>query len=269
MARLDTLEEIIRRAGALALRSFGRLRAGDVQFKSEVDLVTAADREVEAFLCSELGRAFPGVGFLGEETATAGADPGPRHFLVDPIDGTASFVHGLPHWSVSVALKEHGETVAGLVYAPALGDLYTAERGGGARKNGTPLAVSAATRLLDALGSTGFACVRARRQPDGVPLFARAIYRLRGIRRYGSAAIDLSLVAEGKLDLYWELNIKPWDIAAGILILEEAGGRVTDYRGGRDCERRHEIVASNGRVHGEFLALVREVFPAGAESTPA
>jgi myo-inositol-1(or 4)-monophosphatase len=153
------------------------------------------------------------------------------------------------------------------VYAPVTGELYSAERGVGAWRDGVPLRVSATARLIEALGATGFACVRARRQPDGVPLFARALYRLRGVRRLGSAALDLCLVAEGKLDLYWELNIRPWDIAAGMLVLAEAGGRATDYLGGSECERRGEIIATNGRLHDEFLAIVRDVFPHGAART--
>ena len=245
----QALLDATRAAGRLSLDFFDR-RDGSgpaVEYKGETDLVTAADRRVEEFLRERLGQILPDAGFLGEEgTDTRAAGGGGRHFVVDPIDGTVSFVHGLPNYAVAVALKEGGETVFGAVYCPPLDQMYHAVAGGGAWKDGRRLQVSGTDELLKALAATGFACVRARRQPDNLPIFTRAIYKLRGIRRFGSAALDLCLVAEGKLDLYWEICIQPWDIAAGTLILREAGGRVTDLdgHGGAAAEQHREILAT-------------------------
>jgi myo-inositol-1(or 4)-monophosphatase len=255
--------EAVREAGTLSLRWFEGAARNEVSFKGETDLVTVADHEVEQFLCRRLREILPDAGMLGEEgtdTRTAGG----RHFVVDPIDGTTSFFHGLPNYGVSVALKEEGATVFGAVYAPAFGHMYHAAAGGGAWKDGRPIRVSATERLIDALAATGFGCVRARMKPDNLPLFTEAIYRLRGIRRLGAAALDLCLVAEGKLDLYWEMCVQPWDIAAGMLILREAGGCATDLAGGGEAEARRQILASNGRLHDEFLGIVRNVTGLGA-----
>lgn len=252
------LTEILHAAGDITRRHFGTLREQDIEFKSEADLVTPIDREVEDFLRERLRQLCPDAGFLGEESAGHGEPFGDRGFVVDPIDGTASFVHSIPYYSISLAYKEHGQTVLGMVYLPEFGDLYYAERGGGAWKNGSRrLHVSRTDRLINAMGSTGFACVRARLKPDNLPIFNAAIYRIRGIRRLGSAAIDLSFVAEGRFDLYWEINISPWDIAAGILLVQEAGGTVTDLDGGPDAEGRRQILATNGALHPAFLDLVR------------
>lgn len=255
---VSQLAEIMRAAGELSLRHFGRLQASQIEFKHETDLVTAADRDVELFLLERLRELAPDAGFMGEEKSGGDRPLGDRYFVVDPIDGTTSFVHGLPYYSVSVAYKEHGETVLGMVHLPCFGDTYHAEPGKGAWKNGkTRLQVSTSDRLIDALGATGFACVRARLKPDNLPIFSEAIYRIRGIRRLGSAAIDLCYVAEGKFDLYWEINIQPWDIAAGALIVTEAGGTVSDLDGGPGQEARRQILATNGHLHTDFLDLIR------------
>ncbi len=249
----------VREAGALSLRWFEGAERNEVSFKGETDLVTVADREVEAFLCRRLHEILPDAGMLGEEGTDTRPAAGGRHFVVDPIDGTTSFFHGLPNYGVSVALKEGGATVFGAVYAPAFGHMYHAVAGGGAWKDGVRLRVSRTERLIDALAATGFGCVRARMKPDNLPLFTEAIYRLRGIRRFGAAALDLCLVAEGRLDLYWEMCVQPWDIAAGMLIVREAGGTATDLAGGGEAETRRQVLSSNGLLHAEFLELVRRV----------
>ncbi len=250
------LERIMRDAGELSLQYFGNLNDAAVEFKSEVDLVTKADKDVEDFLRIRLGELKSDTGFLGEESG-GGFVPTHSYWIVDPIDGTTGFVHGLPHYAISVALKEHSETIVGAVYLPVFQDFYYAELSGGASKNGNKLQVSRSSELINALGATGFACVRQRKEPNNLPIFAEVLPRLRGIRRLGSAAIDLCLVAEGKLDLYWEMNIRPWDIAAGALIVCEAGGTVTDFSGGRRHEALDEIVATNGHLHPELLSLIQ------------
>jgi len=246
--------ELVRQAGVRSLEQFGRLAAGAVEFKGDTDLVTVVDRDVEQFLRDGIARLLPGYAFLGEEGGVTAAAAGcAGAVVVDPIDGTANFVHGLPQYAVSLAVKEAGQTVFGVVHAPALNVTYCAEAGAGAWKNGAPIHVSATPRLIEALGATGFACVRAKLRPDNLPIFNRVIYLLRGVRRLGSAALDLCLVAEGRLDLYWEIYIQPWDIAAGALIVREAGGQVSDLHGGDAFEGGRQVLATNGRLHAAFL----------------
>ncbi|HEY3323959.1 MAG TPA: inositol monophosphatase family protein [Planctomycetota bacterium] len=255
---------VVRDAGKLSLRWFEGAERNEVSYKGETDLVTVADREVEAFLRKRLHEIMPEAGMVGEEgTDTRGS--GGWHFVVDPIDGTTNFVHGLPFYSVSLALKDEKETVLGIVYAPALDWTFHAALGGGAWMSKTgeadrKLHVSKTPKLIKAVAATGFACVRARAKQDNLPIFNDAIYRLQGVRRLGSAALDLCMVADGKLDLYWEMGIQPWDIAAGILILREAGGRATDLLGGDAAETRKEVLASNALVHDEFLDVLRRSY---------
>ena len=258
----DKLQEqllaVVREAGVLSRRWFDGQERNEISYKGETDIVSIADREVEAFLRRRLAEILPDAGMLGEEgtdTRLAGA----RHFIVDPIDGTGNFVRGLPYYAIVVALKEKGQTVFGAVHAPVLDWTYHATLGGGAWKNGERLHVSHTDKMIQAIAAMGFACVRGKIKPDSLPILNEAVYRVQGIRRLGSAALDLCLVAEGKLDLYWEIGIQPWDIAAGILILREAGGRVTDLAGGDGMETIKQVLASNGLLHDEFLELIRRV----------
>ena len=264
---LDSVRAIVREAGRLSLTYFGTIRSPDVQFKGDVDLVTRADREVEEFLRRRLAESFPHVGFCGEEGGDAAGET-PLHFLVDPIDGTTNFVHGHPFYAISVALRKGAETLAGWVHMPAFDDLYEAASGRGAFKNGNRLSVSGTQQLIEALAATGFACVRQRVKPDTVPVFDHAVYRVRGVRRCGSAAVDLCYVAEGRYDVYWERNLSPWDVAAGMLVCREAGGRITDFHGGDDIEQRRELVATNRILHRDMLELIREA-EAKAQQSPA
>ena len=261
---LDPLLGTVRRAGAIAMRYFGEVAAGDIEHKSDVDLVTHADREVEAFLQRRLAATFPDAAFFGEERGEGAAAAEGHVFVVDPIDGTTNFVHAHPHFAISVALLADGRVEAGVVYCPVFDDMYYAIRGRGAYCNERRLRVSRADTLIDALAATGFAAVRQRRKPDNIPLFTEAIYRLRGVRRAGSAAMDLCFVAEGRLDLFWEYNLQPWDILAGTLLVTEAGGRVSDFTGGPDYADAGKILATNGRLHDDFLALIAEVERKGA-----
>lgn len=254
---IATLIDIARRAGKKAHAHFGRLTAGDVDRKSSVDMVTRIDREVEEFLRAELACAFPDVAFYGEEGSYGNLADLDRVFVVDPLDGTTSYIHGHPFYSVSLGLREGGRTTAGVVYLPYFDQVYWAERGKGAFHDGRPIQVSRTDQLIDSLAATGFACVRARLEHTNLPLFADVMPRIRGIRRCGSAAIDLCYVAQGIYDLYWEFQLQPWDFEAGVLILEEAGGRVTDLAGGPGYAARRHLLASNGRVHDEFLAIAR------------
>lgn len=254
---IDRLRQIVRRAGKIARTQGGKLTRGDISSKGEVDLVTRVDREIETFLRDALAREFPGIAFIGEEGDYADASDRDRVFIADPLDGTTSFVHGHPFYSISLAYREEGEALAGVVYLPYFDEIYYAQKDRGAFWNGSPITVSDTSQLIEALAGTGFACVRARKDPDNLPLFNDIVYRLRGIRRCGSAAIDLCYVAQGRYDLFWEYNLQSWDIAAGVLIVREAGGVVTDLAGSPEFEANKHLVASNGTVHDQFLEIAR------------
>ena len=267
MDLLEQMLRIARHAGQLAREQSGRLSRDDIFHKGSVDMVTRVDRELEEFIRAELAAICPQVAFFGEEGSYGKLADCDRVFIVDPLDGTTSYIHGHPFYSVSMAYREDGVTRLGVVHLPSFQETYWARQGEGAFHDGRRLHVSDTPVLLESLAATGFACVRARLQPDGVPLFTDLIYRIRGIRRCGSAAIDLCYVAEGRYDLYWEMHLQPWDTAAGVLMVQEAGGRVTDLAGGNDFEARRHLAASNGLVHDEFLAVAaRHPWP---EPSPA
>jgi myo-inositol-1(or 4)-monophosphatase len=256
-AGLAFLRRTVLAAGRIAMKYYGRLSAGEIASKaSPTDLVTEADKKVEAFVKARLARRFPDVAFLGEENGLSGGAPDGRLFVLDPIDGTTNFIHSYPFFAVSLAYKENGRTLAGFVLAPFFKDLYHAVAGRGAFKNRKRIRVSAVSRLIDSIAVTGFACIRGGLKPDNIPVLDKVIYRMSGIRRDGSAALDLCYVAEGRTDIFWEMNLSPWDVAAGALIVEEAGGRVTDFQSGPGYEAKRRIVASNGRLHADFLGLL-------------
>lgn len=239
-------------AGEELRDAFGGER--EIRYKGEVDLVTDADERAERTIRESLRGAFPDYGILAEESGqTAGG--GEARWIVDPLDGTTNFAHGLPIFSVSVALERSGELVLGVVYAPMTGETFVAERGAGATLNGEPLSTSDAAELGEALLVTGLPYDRAD-MPLAIELFGNLALVSRGIRRLGSAALDLCYVAAGRLDAYFERGIHAWDIAAGIVILEEAGGRVSDYSGHEPDLEGGEIVASNGPLHEPLVEVL-------------
>lgn len=245
------LERILREAGDMLAEGFSD-RDKECRKKGAIDLVTRWDCAIEAFLKDALGAAFPGHGFLGEESGAS--DQGrERTFVIDPVDGTTNFVHGFPFCCVSVACVAGQELLAGGICAPLLGELYLAERGEGAFCNGKRLAVSAETRLEDSLFVTGFSYERRTERERMLRLVGNAIDATRGVRRTGSAALDLCYVARGVFDCYIESGIQSWDIAAGALLVEEAGGKVTLFSGSPLDIHARQIVASNGRVHDAAL----------------
>jgi myo-inositol-1(or 4)-monophosphatase len=244
------------RAGAL-LRARYRERQ-EVSFKGEVDLVTAVDREADRLITEALAAAFPTHGIVAEESGARASQDGYRWY-VDPLDGTTNFAHGYPHFAVSIALARDEDLVFGLVYDPVREETFTARQGGGARLNGAPIQVSTARTLAEGLLGTGFPYDR-RRAPDFYLAFWREGMLLsQDVRRSGSAALDLCYIASGRLDAFWEWKLHPWDTAAGRLIVEEAGGRVTDFSGGPHRLSGAETAASNGRVHGELVAMIGAV----------
>ena len=253
---LDFVRKLSSESGRLALAEFAKLRTRDIDFKSEKDLVTVADRRIEDFIISKIHRKFPGHDIFGEETGRT--SKGSEYcWVIDPIDGTTSFVHGQPFFSVSIALNKNGRTIAGAVNAPKLGEMFWAEKGEGAFCNGRRIHVSGRDKLISSVLSTGFACIRSDLKENNLPILNRIIPKLRGIRRYGSAAVDLSYVACGRLEGFWELNLKPYDIAAGVLIVQEAGGEVCDLKG-KSNYPEDGMLATNGKITRQFLQSQKE-----------
>ena len=246
-----------RAAGQLLHREHPRTR--QVSFKGmSTNLVTEMDGRAEALVVEALLGQFPDDGILGEE---GGVRPGRsgRRWIIDPLDGTTNYTHGLPIYAVGIALECDGGVQLGVVYDPSRDELFVAERGGGARLNDAPMAVSATAELDVSLLVTGFP-YDARTNPDNnLKEYATFCVRARAVRRLGSALLDLAYVAAGRLDGFWELTLGPWDVAAGAILVEEAGGRVTDLHGAPFDIDRPRVVASNGRIHDEILGVLKEV----------
>ena len=251
---MDFIRALALEAGELSLAEYGRLRDGDVEYKNDKDIVTAADKAVEQFIFARIAAAYPGHDFFGEETGVT-SHGNDYCWVIDPIDGTASFVHDLPFYSISIALQYRGETVKAGVYAPRLKELFLAEKGGGASLNDRMIRVSRRDKLSDAMLATGFACLRSGWSENNLEYFNRIAPRVRDVRRHGSAAMDLCYVAAGRFDAFWELNLQPYDYAAGILLVAEAGGTVRDFHGGKDYTGQG-IIAANGVIDRALLPLL-------------
>jgi myo-inositol-1(or 4)-monophosphatase len=265
---LSVAEDIARAAGALLLEGFGASPAAPMLGRrqrfdaksSTIDLVTEFDRRAEALILERIRAAYPADVILAEESGlSAPREEGVARWLVDPLDGTTNFAHGLPMFCVSIAREVGGVIESGVVHAPALGLTFTARRGGGAFLNGQSLRVSDAETLGRSMLATGFPYDRATSPDNNFSQFAFIKQRSQAVRRLGSAAIDLALVAAGTYDGYWEMKLKPWDMAAGSLLVEEAGGRVTGWLGEAFSVDRAAAVATNGRIHDELVAALREV----------
>ncbi len=249
----ETLEKIVRAAGEVAMNYFNDLPNLAVNKKSARDLVTDADVAVENYLKQALAEQCPEYGFWGEESGQTANQT--SRWVVDPIDGTHSFSKGQYFWGISVALEIDGELVLGAVYGPALDDYYSAEHGQGARKNGKPIHVSNETSLADSMIGTGFACLRQYLHDNNLERFARIAQATTGQRRFGSAALDLCLVADGQVDAFWEQELNLYDVAAGALIAREAGASVTDFKGNPGVFPK-QILATNGKILDQLLALM-------------
>jgi myo-inositol-1(or 4)-monophosphatase len=263
---------IAREAGARLREFFSEGVA--TEYKGDVDLVTVADRTSEKLIRERLSEAFPEHGIFGEEGTRDRLD-GEFRWYVDPLDGTTNFAHGHPQFCVSLGLEqrrkglaqdEDGTLMAAVIYDPLRDELYAAERGRGALLNGKPMQVSSTPELAEALIATGFPS-RKRHESPNIHFYHEFTLRSHGVRRAGSAALDLAYVAAGRLDAFWEFNLNPWDIAAGILLIEEAGGRVTDFSGKPFRIRNHELLASNGLIHAELVGLFEDLF-AGRNLAP-
>ncbi|MBV1697347.1 MAG: inositol monophosphatase [Hyphomicrobiales bacterium] len=268
-AILNVMIKAAYRAGRSLKRDLGEVENLQVSLKGPRNFVTAADRRAEELVRAELAKARPDYGFLGEEGGThAGADKTHR-WIVDPLDGTTNFLHGIPHFAVSIALERSGAIVAALTYNPANDELFVAERGKGAFLNDRRIRVAARQRLDDAVVACGLPhfgrgdLVVAHRE-----IFA-AQQSFAGLRRYGAATLDLAWVAAGRLDAYWERDLSPWDMAAGILLVREAGGFVSDADGGEAILTQGNIVAGNETMHRELLRLLKAAGKEAASPSPA
>lgn len=249
----SALEQTIRAAGALGMKFFNDRKNVAVNKKAARDYVTEADVAIEAFLQETLTRDYPEYGFWGEESGQS-ANQSSR-WIVDPIDGTHSFAKGQYGWSISIALEIDGELMLGAVYAPVFDDLYLAEKGKGAYKNGERISVSDETDLGDAMIATGFACLRSYLTENNLERFSRIAQLTAGQRRFGSAALDLCLVADGQVDAFWEQELNMYDVAAGALIAREAGATVTDFKGNPGVFPK-QILATNGKILDQILPLM-------------
>ena len=252
---LTTAIEAVVRAGDLQIARFGS--DFTVDKKGVIDLVTEVDVEVERMFRDLVATRFPDHQVLGEEMGGSAAAPRGPCWVFDPIDGTTNFAHGLPIFCSSLALEIDGVAELAAVYDPNRRELFTAERGGGAFLNGVPLRVSHAARLVDAMLVTGFPYDVHSRIDEIVGLFGAFVGRARAVRRLGSAAIDLCYVAAGRMDGFWESDLKPWDIAGGSLIVAEAGGRLSGMDGARFTSRGGHVLATNGHLHDAMLEVIR------------
>ncbi|MGH9542104.1 MAG: inositol monophosphatase family protein [Terriglobales bacterium] len=261
---LPVVAGVAREAGALLLNHFGRVR---IEYKGGVDIVTAADRESEALIVDRLRARYPRHDIVAEEGG--GNESGAAcRWLVDPLDGTTNFAHGLPWFAVSIALEREGKLQAGVVYHPCLDELFAAQAGQGASLNGRRIQVSPVAELRESLVATGFPTHKRHRNPN-IHFYHAVTLRSHGVRRMGAAALDLCYTACGRFEAFWEFNLKPWDTAAGSLIVREAGGRVSDMMGADHRLASPEILASNGRVHAELQALFQDIFAGQNPSLPS
>jgi len=266
---VPAMTEIAREAGALLMGYFHR--RVKVEYKGDVDLVTEADRASEALITKRIGERWPGHNIMGEE-GTRSEQGSDYRWYVDPLDGTTNFAHGYPVFCVSLGLEHKDERVAAVIFDPTREEMFTAEKGGGALLNGQPIHVSSIANLAECLVATGFPSHKRHKNPN-IFFYHQITLKTHGVRRAGSAALDLCNVACGRFDGFWEFNFNPWDTAAGVLIVQEAGGQVTRFDGQPFRIDSRETLASNGQVHEallrEFQAILRgeglEELPSVAE----
>lgn len=257
------MSAIAREAGALLLQFFDRNIK--IEYKGDADLVTAADRKSEALIRQRIRETWPRHDVLGEEEGLR--DTGSEfRWYVDPLDGTTNFAHSFPVFCVSMALQDKNGMLAGVCYDPTRNELFAAERGKGATLNDRPIHVSKTAKLKESLVGTGFPSHKRHKNPN-IHFYHQITLRSHGVRRAGSAALDLCYVACGRMDGFWEFNLNPWDTAAGVLMVEEAGGRVSDFSGGPFQINSRETLASNGVIHDELMHEFQQIF-AGRDLDP-
>lgn len=253
-ANLNLMIKAARKAGRSLVKDFREVENLQVSSKGPGDFVSKADKEAERIIKEELMSARPTYGWLGEETGGEdGADP-TRRWIVDPLDGTTNFLHAIPHFAINIALQRDGAVVAAVTYNPVTNELFWAEKGKGCYVNDRRLRVAARQRLDEAVLATGIPFLGHGQHAKFLKELHQISQRVAGVRRFGSAALDLAWVAAGRFDGYWERDLKPWDLAAGVLLVTEAGGKVTDADGGEDVLSKGAAVAGNLDLHPQILS---------------
>ncbi|KXF76239.1 inositol monophosphatase [Paramesorhizobium deserti] len=257
-AILNVMVQAAMKAGRSLARDFGEVQNLQVSLKGPGDYVSQADKRAEDIVHTELSRARPDYSFLMEETGAIEGSDSQHRWLVDPLDGTTNFLHGIPIFAVSIALERQGQIVAGVIYNPAMDELYTAERGGGAFLNDRRLRVAARAKLQDAVIGTGVPHLGRGHHGNYLLELRNVMGETAGIRRLGAVALDLAYVAAGRLDGFWEDALFPWDIGAGILLIREAGGFLSDKNGGQDMFETKSVVAGNEAIHSALLKVLKK-----------
>lgn len=267
-AIINVMERAARKAARGLLRDFGEVEQLQVSKKGPADFVSTADHKADSILRAELKRARPGFGLLLEESGEEKGD-GVHRFIVDPLDGTTNFLHGLPHFAISIGLEREGEIIAGVVLEPVKDELYWAEKGAGAFVNDHRLRVSARGQLTEALVGTGIPFHGYGDHESFLATFGAVMPAVAGIRRLGTASLDMAYVAAGRLDGFWEFGLKPWDLAAGLIIVREAGGFVSEIDGGRNVLASGNVLATNDMLHKPLGDLLRTALgPAPKRKNP-
>ncbi len=259
---MNVMTAAARKAGKAIVRDFGELENLQILRKGLSDFVTKADLKSERILKEELSRTRPHYCFVMEESGIIEGPDKSHRWYIDPLDGTTNFMHGVPHCAISIGLERDGHMVAGVVFNPITDDMYTAEKGQGAWHNDRRLRVSARRELADSLVATGVPHLGRPGQPEFLSELGSVMTQVAGIRRFGAAALDLAWVAAGRYDAFWERALAPWDVAAGMVIVREAGGLVSDLASAQDMLTSGHILASNAQLHGPLLKILK-----GARST--
>ncbi len=254
---IDTAIHAAREAGRFLKENVGKVRNIEIKKGEERNLVSEIDRGAERIIIDIIKQKYPSHEILAEESGGS-TSPAEYRWVIDPLDGTTNYLHALPLFCVSIGVEHKGEIVAGAVFDPSSGELFSGERGAGAFLNGKKIHVSRAARLIESLMVTGFPYDIADNPDHAVEHFVSMLMEGQGVRRLGSAALDLCYIAAGRLDGYWEVHLNPWDMAAGMLFVREAGGRVTDFHGVESTIYRKQVLASNGLIHEAMLAVLKK-----------
>lgn len=260
-ALLNVMVQAALKAGKSLSRDFGEVQNLQVSVKGPSDFVSQADMKAEKIVRDELLKARPTYGFLGEESEEITGTDGAHRWIVDPLDGTTNFLHGIPQFAVSIALERNGEIVAGVVFNPATDELYTAERGGGAFLNDRRLRVAARKVLSDCVIGCGVPHLGRGHHGKFLVELRHVMGEAAGLRRLGSASLDLAYVAAGRMDGFWETELSPWDVAAGLLLIREAGGFVSDMKGGQNIFESRSVVAGNEYIQKALVEVVNRPVP--------
>ena len=255
---LNVMTSAARKAARKLIRDFGEVENLQISVKGPGDFVTVADQRTESILVGELQRARAGYPILSEEVGLIDGPDKSHRFIIDPLDGTTNFLHGIPHFAISIALEREGQIVSGVIYNPITDDMFTAEKGHGAFLNDKRLRVAGRKDMRTAICATGIPYIAKTGHERFQAELGAVMATTSGVRRFGSAALDLAWLAAGRYDMYWERNLKAWDIAAGILMVREAGGVVSDLNNQQKMLETGDIIASNEALHGPFLKLLKD-----------